>query len=459
MLTSKDIKAIAPEGEGYNVEFKIRVPSKVRELTEEVCAFANSEGGYVFIGIDDCGNIVGTDIDNSKRSSLQDSIRDISPAIQVKIYSVDVDGKNVWVIEVPIGEHKPYLLSGAIYIRESANSQKLTTATEIMDFFQKSDRIYFDAIPCTDINLEDVIDKESFKEFRMEAGLSHTVTDEQILDNLKVIDKSGIPKRGGILFFGKNPEEFYPQAIVRCVLFKGIDKVHIIDDKRFGGTLYKQYIQAMDWIQSKLEVAYIIEGAGPRKEVWEIPLTVFKESIINALSHRDYYERGAVTTIEVFDDRVEVSNPGGLLLSVVKDFGKRSKSRNPLIFGLFTRMHLVEQIASGIPRMRNAMREAGLPEPDFLYEGDFFTVLFARPYKQRKEMNIVDVQTLSVNHIKVIEEIKKNNKVTFVELKKIIGVSETTIAKYFRVLREKGIVERAGTKTDGQWILLKDIEV
>ena len=153
--------------------------------------------------------------------------------------------------------------------------------------------------------------------------------------------------------------------VVRCVLFKGKSKVHIIDDKTFGGTLFRQYQQAMAWIESKLQIAYIIEGKGPRKEVWEIPLTVFKEAIINALSHRDYYEQGATTNIEMFDDRVEVSNPGGLLLGVVKDFGKKSMSRNPLIFGLFTRMHLVERVASGVPRMRDGM----------------FTVVFMRPEK------------------------------------------------------------------------------
>lgn len=139
--------------------------------------------------------------------------------------------------------------------------------------------------------------------------------------------------------------------------------------KPLGGPLYQQYLQAMAWLESKLQVAYKIEGAGPRKEIWEIPLTVFKEAIINALSHRDYYEQGATITIEMFDDRVEVSNPGGLLPIVAKDFGHKSLTRNPLIFSLFNRMHLVERVASGIPRMQEAMKEANLSEPEFHTEG------------------------------------------------------------------------------------------
>ena len=179
------------------------------------------------------------------------------------------------------------------------------------------------------------------------------------------------------MFFGKQPERKFPHAITRCVLFKGTNKVYIIDDKTFGGSLFQQYLQAMSWLESKLQVAYKIEGAGPREEIWEIPLTVFKEAIINALSHRDYYEQGANIMIEMFDDRAEISNPGGLLPVVAKDFGHKSMTRNPLIFGLFTRMHLVERVASGIPRMQEAMREANLPEPEFHTEG-MFTAVFKR---------------------------------------------------------------------------------
>ena len=183
------------------------------------------------------------------------------------------------------------------------------------------------------------------------------------------------------MFFGKEPERKFPHAIIRCVRFKGKDKVHIIDDKSFGGPLYEQYQDTLSWIESKLEVEYIIEGTGPRKEIWEIPLDVFKEAVMNAICHRDLYEEGATVMVEVYDDRVEISNPGGLLPVVAEKFGEKSMSRNPLIFGLFTRMHLVEKVGSGIPRMRRLMKEAGLPEPIFDTRG-FFTVTFMKRVKE-----------------------------------------------------------------------------
>ena len=181
-----------------------------------------------------------------------------------------------------------------------------------------------------------------------------------------------------MLFFGKNPENYFEKAVIRCVAFDGIDKQHIIDDKVFGGALMRQYQQAMQWLKQKLNVRYLIEGGGPRKEIWEIPELAFKEAIINALSHRDYYDKGARTTIELFADRVEITNPGGLVSAISPhEFGTKSHSRNPLLFGLFERLDMVEQIGSGITRIKNLMLEQKLPLPEFKTEG-MFTVVFQR---------------------------------------------------------------------------------
>src|SRR5680860_1626724 len=118
MLSSEEIISIAESGEGYNAEFKVRTPSKVRELAQEVCAFANSAGGVLLIGVDDNNKIVGVEINNIKRSAVQDSLLQISPPISCPLYKVEVDGKDVWVIEVVSGPQKPYTLSGAIYTRQ-----------------------------------------------------------------------------------------------------------------------------------------------------------------------------------------------------------------------------------------------------------------------------------------------------------------------------------------------------
>ena len=103
MLNTENIQLLIDSGEGYNVEFKVRVPSKVRELTEEICAFANADGGYLLIGPADNGQIIGTSLENDKRSAIQGSISEISPTLHCELYTVNIEDITVWVIDFPSG--------------------------------------------------------------------------------------------------------------------------------------------------------------------------------------------------------------------------------------------------------------------------------------------------------------------------------------------------------------------
>lgn len=452
MLTEIELKSIISSGEGYNAEFKLNFPSKVKEITEEICAFANAAGGTLLIGVDDKNNIKGISFDNSKRSSLQNSVGEISSSLHCDIYTVEIDGKEIVVIEVPSGESKPYVLSGAIYVRQGPNSQKLTTVEEMRDFFQQADRIYFDEAPCKTIDIKQDIPNENIRQFRELAGLNSAIDDEQVFSNLKLFTKDSFLKNGAVLFFAHNPEIFFEKAVIRCVAFEGTDKRFIIDDKIMTGTLYQQFLQSMEWLKGKLDVRYDIEGAGskPRNELWEIPETVFKEAIINALAHRDYYEKGARITIEMFSDRVEISNPGGLVSGIPRnEFGKRSLSRNPLIFGLFERIRMVEQIGSGIIRMNDLMEEANLTPPEFAMDG-MFTVTLRRPFDFKKWVDRW-VEKLTDNRVKILEEVHKDNRVTKKELEQKVGVSASAVDNNIYALKELGLIEREGSDRGGYW--------
>lgn len=455
MLNPTEIKSIIAAGEGYNAEFKVSVPSKIKEITEEICAFANASGGVVLIGVDDANTIKGIIIDNAKRSAIQNSINEISPVIKCDFNIVEIDGKDIAVIEVPSGQNKPYVLSGAIYVRQGPNSQKLTTVEEMRDFFQQADKIYFDDAICKEANIEDDIAKENINTFRFEAGLVNATSDEQLFTNLKLVTNDGQLKNGAVLFFGSNPEKFFEKAVIRCVAFDGIDKRYIVDDKLMTGTLYQQYQKSMIWLKSKLDVRYDIEGEGgkPRKELWEIPETAFKEIIINSLAHRDYYDKGARITIEVFNDRVEISNPGGLVSAVPKsEFGKRSASRNPLIFGLFERMRLVEQIGSGITRIRDVMNDEGLTPPEFNIDG-IFTVTLRRPFDFEKWVEKW-VEKLTDNRVKILKEIHNNHKVTKKELEQVVGISASAIDNNINILKDLGLLSREGSDKGGYWKII-----
>ncbi len=475
MLKPEEIKSIITQGEGYNAEFKVRTPSKLKEITEEICAFANAAGGVLLIGVSDDNTIYGVSIDNGKRSAIQNSLSEINPHLHSTIYPVEIDGKEVWVIEVNSGPQKPYTLSGAIYIRQGPNTQRITSVERMRDFFQQSDRIYFDEGPCPSFDPSKEMDEVFFETFRNDSGISSGVSKEQIIKNLKLIHDNDVFKNGAVLFFAKNPEHFFDKAVIRCVSFDGITKAQILDDKIFGGPLMNQYWEAMHWIKSKINVRYEIAGGGPRKEIWEIPEIVFKEAIINSLAHRDYYDKGGRITIELFDDRIEITNPGGLVSSIQpSEFGFKSHSRNPLIFGLFERMDMVEQIGSGIGRIKENLQKAGLPEPIFNTSGLFILVL-KRQVKSSEKGSEKSSEKDSEDHwLRLKTQIKKNTiirinesqwsiikmisadkNVSIQEMSEAIGISTRAIEKNIDKLKEQGIVSRSGSDRGGLWEVIQ----
>ncbi|MCD4698481.1 MAG: HTH domain-containing protein [Bacteroidales bacterium] len=286
---------------------------------------------------------------------------------------------------------------------------------------------------------------------------------QRVPSKVKEITEEGVFKNGAVLFFGETPEKHFSYAVLRCVAFEGITKRYIRDDKTFGGPLFNQYLQALDWLKIKLDVGYKIEGqeGSPRKEVWEIPKDVFKEAIINALSHRDYYDKGATITIELFDNRVEISNPGGLVSAIPKSqFGQKSFTRNPLIFGLFQRMGMVEKIGSGIGRMRNLMKESELPYPDFNLEGIFSITVY------RKDSGQIGgtiggqiggtIASLTKRQLQILNLINENNKISISAISSTLRINRSAVQKHIDILRTKGVIERIGG-TRGFWKIIKPL--
>ena len=378
MLSVEQFLQLVGKGEDSQVEFKVSLPSKVRELAEEVCGLANADGGFVFIGVDDDNQIVGASIDNAKRSAVIDSLGEITPQLPFEFYPLAVGGIEVWVVEVPRGNNLPYIYSGSVFVRQGATCRKLRSRDEMMNFFRECNSLHFDSAPVSNFDLMAELDKENFRVFCRKARISDDVEPLQVLRNLNVFDsRSGCPKAGAVMFFAEHPERRFPQSWVHCVRFKGKENVMILDDKRYFGPIYQQYVQSLNWLIDKLELRIVVDDAGPHKEILELPEDALREALVNALSHRDYYEAGAVVVISVYDDRVVISNPGGLLSEVADDFGHRSLSRNPFVFDMFTRMHLVEQVGSGIPRMCRLMNDMGLPDPVFNTKG-MFSIIFSR---------------------------------------------------------------------------------
>lgn len=453
MMTSQQIESLIAQGEGYNLEFKQAIPSKLSELSTELCAFSNADGGILLVGIKDDGSVIGVELDNQIRSRIQDVVSNIEPRPEIIISEVPLNGRNILCFNCKSGQKKPYVVSGNIYVRNGPNAQKLTSISEIREFFQYSDSIFFDTSTNNQFQFPHDFDKIAFQQFLDSAKITSNISDEKILNNLKLTHSESFTN-AAVLFFAKDVQKFVEQSVIRCLMFKGLDKRYIIDSKEIKGNLIQQFEEGMKYIISKLNLKYEIENQanGRRKEILEIPETVFREALINAICHRSYYEKGGVIAIEVYDDRIEITNPGGLISGIsFKEFGHKSLSRNPLIFGLMQRINLVEKVGSGIIRMKDSMKEAGLEEPLFTL-GGFFTVTFFRPINFEKLLEYL-ADKVSVTQKKILQEIYNLPSITTQSLANKIGLSIAGIEKSISTIKELGIIERKGSRKSGHWVI------
>ena len=196
-----------------------------------------------------------------------------------------------------------------------------------------------------------------------------------------------------------------------------------------------------------------------REEIPEIPDIALREAIVNAVCHRDYFEKGANVMIEIFDDRVEISNPGGLPSGLdAKEFGTKSVVRNPVIASLLNRADYIEQIGTGINRIKNAVKEHAQGNVEFYYN-NFFIVTFTRTKKVTEKVPEKLGDKLGVklgeNEIKILKLMEDNKYITTKELSEHIKISTTAVDNNITKLKKKGILRRIGSPKGGHWEVIE----
>ena len=211
-----------------------------------------------------------------------------------------------------------------------------------------------------------------------------------------------------------------------------------IDKKEFDADFVSNFNNAVIFVLKTLKTEYIIEKV-EREEKPEIPESVLRELIINAMIHRDYFSEGRVI-IEIYSDRFEISNPGELLFKK-SDLGKISLSRNPLLVDLVHRLRLVERIGSGILRIQELMKD----RITFDTNSDWFFAKINRNVPVNVPVNRLD---------KIKEIITQNNTMTISEIASILQVNEKTIKRDIEKLKQKNLIRRIGSDKTGHWEVL-----
>lgn len=366
-MDPKELDKLIRIGEGYTLEFKAS-PS---HIAREICAFANAAGGRILVGVDDQGRKQGVKDPNRTLSVIQSTVRNIDPPLVLDMEALG----NILIVSVPSGPNKPYSANGLFYIREAANSQRMTR-DQIREFFFREGLIRFDEQPCRQFNMRKDFDSAKYQAFVKIANIPTGLRKEDVLKNLHVLSKEGMAN-AGVLLFGRRIPNFFLQASLSCALFQGKTKTKILDHRVLDGSIQENYGAATSYLQSHLNTEYVIKG-GPREEVLELPEVALREALLNAIAHRDYRSTSNIQ-VNIYHDRVEVLNPGGLVSGLrLKDLGHVSRPRNLLLFSLMARMDLVEHIGSGIKRIREAVAAYGLQPPIIEADGDWFSITFRR---------------------------------------------------------------------------------
>ena len=443
MITKGEIELILQEGEGYKIEFK---ESFYANLDKELVAFANASGGRIFLGVTDAGTRKGVDITNKLKSQIQDLANNCEPAIPIQIEEFE----NILIVHVREGDNKPYKCSGGFYNRTGPNSQKLGR-DEIIELVKSEGKVKFDELVCRKFNYEEHFDEKKLTRFLKLANISKVIETPLILKNLGVAEKQEGTlhiSNTGALFFAKNLDDIYHHTVVTGALYKGVGKHTVLDRRDFNEDLVSTVDQAMNFLKQHIPVRYKFTGEPQRIEIPEIPYEALREAVINAVVHRDYFEKGANVMVEIFDDRIEISSPGGLVKGLrPEDFGKRSVLRNPNIANLFQRIHYNEKMGTGIQRMQNMMEEEGLKPIEFQFTS-FVTAVFYRPVTEEvTDSAPIDTDRTPIDTRKaVLAYLKENPFITNAVARSLTGLSADGVKSLLRRLVSEGLIEKQGDK-------------
>jgi ATP-dependent DNA helicase RecG len=435
--------------ESETIELK-RSTSELKEAVISIAAILNKHGrGEAYFGIRNDGAVIGQQVGGKTLHGVSQAISEnIEPKIYPKIQGISIGNRSCIRVNFE-GKDAPYFAFGRAYMRV-ADEDRQMSAREIERLIIKKnkDKLRWDSEICPRAKLSDISPRK-LKNFLKIAGLKHDSLFNS-LSKLRLLSGKK-PLNTAIIMFAKKPQDFFPNAKLRCAVFGKTDTSLIIDRKEFEGNILYLIEKAQEYILENIHIGMRIEGLR-RIDVPEIDKEAFREAIINAFCHRDYWEYDSVN-IAIFKDRLEIRNPGLLYgdLTIEKITTEMvSERRNELIADLFHRIHFIERWGRGIRLILSKE-----PQTIFKEVGTHFIVVFKRKTEaQRKEITAEEETTQKTTQ-KIISIIKSDPQVSRKRLARKIGLTEDGIKYHLAQLKKKGIVKRIGPDKGGYWKIIK----
>ncbi len=364
-----DLAHLLTQPEGKTLEFK-RDLSSPEKVLRALIAFANTAGGILIIGVEDgTKNVLGVSDPLKEEERLANLVSDrILPRLVPAIEIVTWRSLQVIVVEVYPSPNQPHYLKslglGAGAFVRVGSTNRCADAALVEEMRRMVRNETYDESPLPRIDSEAVDLRVASELFRSVRALDRAGL--QALRALVPHQRRLVPTVGGLLLFGKSPQDEFPDAWIQCGRFVGSEKSHLADSIECRGVLPNSLVSAYAFIEKHAMRSTKVEGL-KSSESSNIPLRAARELLVNAVVHADYSQRGAPIRVAIFDERIEIESPGMLLsgLTVADIRHGVSRLRNRVIGRVFKELSYIEQWGSGIQRAASDCRELGLPEPQF----------------------------------------------------------------------------------------------
>ena len=360
------------------------------KVGEAICAFANDlpdrrDVGVLFVGVHDDGRCAGLTIDDDLAQWLLSFADDgqTVPLPVMTVRKVTLDGCDVAVVEVSPSDSPPVKYKGRTCVRRGPR-RGFATPEEERRLAEKRRRavLPFDQTPLPGASLAD-LDLLRFEQEYLPAAVAPDVlaengrSREDQMRSLRLLSPDGIPTLAGLLVLGRDPRNWCPGAYIQLVRYAGTEITETIrDQKEIDGTLGEVLRRLDEVIEANIAQRTDLSGGTTRIRP-DFPPLALKELARNAVIHCRYEATNAPVRLTWFDDRVEITSPGGPFGHVtVENFGRDGFTdyRNPVLAEAAKTLGYIQRFGSGIPRARKALSENGNPPPEFRLEADFVHV-------------------------------------------------------------------------------------
>lgn len=386
-MDSLEMLELIEKGEDSQTQFKERFDS-IDSLAAEICAFSNSKGGNILVGVSDDGGIIGLSIENVKKLNQWVSnacSQKIDPQVSVTTQTIKYMDNIVMAINVPVGTNKPYMANGKDIWVKVGSDKRRAKREEIQRLLQSSGHLYADEMTVDNTDLGD-IDLELFKSFYErrtgEKFENLKIPVENVMSNLKLLS-NGKLTLAGLLMFGKKPQEKRPQFVIKAVSFYGNSPAgnEYWDSRDISGNIPKMFDAGRLFLVNnlrKLQKNQHFDTTG----ILEIPIEAIEEALINAIVHRNYYLSSNIR-IFIFDNRVEIISAGTLPNTVSVESMKMGIhiERNPILVSILKDLAGMPYrgIGTGVQRILSECKKAEI-KVDFFNEteAEQFKVIFYR---------------------------------------------------------------------------------